>query len=958
MSDNNSSKPSGKPQNKYPVNMPETPFPMRGDLAKREPQWVKEWQEKKIYQRIREASKGRPRFVLHDGPPYANGDIHIGHAVNKILKDMIVKARQLDGFDAPYVPGWDCHGMPIEIQIEKQYGKHLPTPEVLAKSRAYAAEQIERQKKDFIRLGVLGQWDRPYKTMDFGNEADEIRALGKLLEKGYVYRGLKPVNWCFDCGSALAEAEVEYQDKRDPAIDVGFPFADPDKIATAFGLSELPTQKGYCVIWTTTPWTIPANQALNVHPEIEYALVMTERNGEAQLLILAKDLVEGCLQRYGLQGSIIATCRGEALAHIRFKHPFASADAGYDRTSPVYTAEYVTLDTGTGIVHSSPAYGVDDFISCKANGMKDDEVLNPVMGDGRYASWLPFFGGMTIAEASKPICAKLEEVGSLFKLVMFDHSYMHCWRHKTPIIYRATSQWFAGMGRTPKDGGATLRETALKGIDQTAFFPSWGKARLHGMIANRPDWTLSRQRQWGVPMAFFVHKETGELHPRTSELLEEVAKRVEQHGIEAWHALDLKELLGDEADMYEKNRDTLDVWFDSGTTHYTVLRGSHAAESNFPADLYLEGSDQHRGWFHSSLLTASMLDGQPPYKALLTHGFVVDGEGKKMSKSKGNVVAPQKVSDTLGAEILRLWVAATDYSGELSISDEILKRVVEAYRRIRNTLRFLLANTADFDPAKDAVPVAEMLEIDRYAIARMTQLQEEIRQHYATYEFHPVVAKLQMYCSEDLGGFYLDILKDRLYTCGVESAARRSAQTAIWHITHALLRVMAPVMSFTAEEAWSFFAGKEAFEKSGETIFTQTFYALPEIKDAAALLDKFAQLRDVRSEVTKRLEEVRMEGKIGAPLQAEVDIRAHGDKYDLLSSLDEDLKFILITSRATVTKAANAEDEEIVVTPSEHQKCERCWHYRPAVGQHADHPGLCDRCVTNLFGSGETRKFA
>ena len=958
MSDNNASKPSGKTQSKYPVNMPETPFPMRGDLAKREPNWVKEWQEKKIYQRIREASKGRPRFILHDGPPYANGDIHIGHAVNKILKDMIVKSRQLDGFDAPYVPGWDCHGMPIEIQIEKQYGKNLPTAEVLAKSRAYAAEQIERQKKDFIRLGVLGQWDRPYKTMDFRNEADEIRALGKLLEKGYVYRGLKPVNWCFDCGSALAEAEVEYQDKRDPAIDVGFPFAEHERIARAFGLTELPTQKGYCIIWTTTPWTIPANQALNVHPEIDYALVLTERNGEAQLLVLAKDLVEGCLQRYGLQGSIIATCSGAALENIRFKHPFASADTGYDRTSPVYLAEYVTLETGTGVVHAAPAYGVDDFISCKSHGLKDDEVLNPVMGDGRYASWLPFFGGMTISEASKPICAKLDEVGSLFKLVMFDHSYMHCWRHKTPIIYRATSQWFAGMDVKPKAGGATLRETALKGIDQTAFFPSWGKARLHGMIANRPDWTLSRQRQWGVPMAFFVHKETGELHPRMPELLEEVAKRVEQQGIEAWHALDVKELLGDEAAMYEKNRDTLDVWFDSGSTHYTVMRGSHAEESQFPADLYLEGSDQHRGWFHSSLLTASMLDGQPPYKALLTHGFVVDGEGKKMSKSKGNVVAPQKVSDTLGAEILRLWVAATDYSGELSISDEILKRVVEAYRRIRNTLRFLLANTADFDPAKDAVPVAEMLEIDRYAIARMAQLQAEIRQHYTDYEFHPVVSKLQMYCSEDLGGFYLDILKDRLYTCGASSAARRSAQTAIWHITHALLRVMAPVMSFTAEEAWSFFAGKDTYQASGETIFTQTFYGLPEINDAVALLDKFAQLREVRSDITKRLEEVRMEGKIGAPLQAEVDIRAYGDKYALLSALDEDLKFILITSRASVTEVASPEEESIVVTPSSHQKCERCWHYRPAVGQHTEHPGLCDRCVTNLFGSGEARQFA
>lgn len=945
-------------KNKYPVNLTETAFPMRGDLAKREPKWVKEWQDKKIYEKIRKASANRPKFILHDGPPYANGDIHIGHAVNKILKDMIVKARNMAGFDAQYVPGWDCHGMPIEIQIEKQFGKNLPTADVQAKSRAYASEQIERQKKDFIRLGVLGEWDNPYKTMNFRNEADEIRALGKILDKGYVYRGLKPVNWCFDCGSALAEAEVEYQDKRDPAIDVGFPFAEHDKLAKAFGLPRLPTDKGYVVIWTTTPWTVPANQALNVHPEFDYALVQTERNGEALLLLLAKDLVPACLERYGLKGSIIATCKGEALSLINFRHPFAHLDKGYDRLSPVYLGDYVTLDTGTGIVHSSPAYGVDDFLSCKAHGMKDDDILNPVMGDGRYASWLPFFGGLTIWEASKPICAKLDEAGSLFKLVMFDHSYMHCWRHKTPIIYRATSQWFAGMDRKPKDGGPTLRETALAGIEATDFFPGWGKARLHGMIANRPDWTLSRQRQWGVPMAFFVHKETGELHPRTPELLEEVAKRVEQSGIEAWQSLDPKELLGADADMYQKNKDTLDVWFDSGSTHFTVLRGSHAAQSQFPADLYLEGSDQHRGWFHSSLLTASMIDGRAPYKALLTHGFVVDGEGKKMSKSKGNVVAPQKVSDTLGAEILRLWVASTDYSGELSISDEILKRVVEAYRRIRNTLRFLLANTSDFDPAKDALPVADLFEIDRYAIARMTGLQEEILQHYQVFEFHPVVAKIQMYCSEDLGGFYLDILKDRLYTCGATSTARRSAQTAIWHITQALLRLMAPMMSFTAEEAWAVFASKEAYAESGETIFTQTYYRLPEVPNAAPLVDRFDALRGLRAEVMKQLEEVRIAGGIGSSLQAEVEIKASGEKYALLKGLGEDLKFVFITSQATVTQVANEAEEAIIVTPSAHQKCERCWHYRADVGSHAEHSGICGRCVANLFGRGEARTFA
>jgi isoleucyl-tRNA synthetase len=965
MSDNSKpvqNKPAGKaadkPQSKYPVNMPDTAFPMRGDLAKREPGWVKQWQDKKIYQRIRKAAAGRPKFVLHDGPPYANGDIHLGHAVNKILKDMVVKSRTMAGFDAPYVPGWDCHGMPIEIQIEKQFGKNLPTAEVLQKARAYALEQIDRQRGGFIRLGVLGEWENPYMTMAHGNEADELRALGALLEKGYVYRGLKPVNWCFDCGSALAEAEVEYQDKRDPAIDVGFPFAEHDKLAAAFGLPQLPTENGFIVIWTTTPWTIPSNQALNVHPEVTYALVESQRDGEPLLLVLAQDLVEACLQRYKLEGKVIATTVGESLSGVRFKHPLHKADAFYDRYSPVYLADYVTTESGTGVVHSAPAYGLEDFQSCKAHGMKDDEILKPVMGDGRFASTLPLFAGMTIWEASKPICSALTEAGALFELKMFDHSYMHCWRHKTPIVYRATSQWFAGMDITPKDGGPTLRETALAGIEQTKFFPDWGQARLHGMIANRPDWTLSRQRQWGVPMAFFLHKETGQLHPRTPELLESIAKLIEKDGIDAWQSLDPATLLGDDADQYEKNRDTLDVWFDSGVTHQTVLRGSHFGQSQFPADLYLEGSDQHRGWFHSSLLTSSMLSGRPPYKALLTHGFTVDENGKKMSKSLGNTMAPQKISDTLGADILRLWVASTDYTGELSISEEILKRVTEAYRRIRNTLRFLLANTSDFDPATNAVPVAEMLEIDRYAMATMAQLQQDVAAHFDRYEFHPVVARLQNYCSEDLGGFYLDILKDRLYTTGLDSHARRSAQTALWHITHSLLRVMAPILSFTTEEAWAVFAGAEAYGASDETIFTQTLWNFPEMPDAGALLAKYGVLREVRASVTKQLEEVRASGAIGSSLQAELTIKAAGDKYQTLASLEDDLKFVFITSQANVVEVAGEPDEAVLVTASTADKCERCWHYRPDVGHKHEHPGLCGRCVSNLFGSGEARRFA
>jgi isoleucyl-tRNA synthetase len=940
---------------KTTLNLPDTPFPMRGDLAKREPVWIREWQQKKVYEAIRAASAGRPRFVLHDGPPYANNDIHIGHAVNKILKDVVVKSRQLAGYDAPYVPGWDCHGMPIEVQIEKTHGKHIPVHETQQFARTYANEQIGRQKADFQRLGVLGDWDHPYTTMAYKSEADEIRTLGKLLEMGFIYRGLKPVNWCFDCGSALAEAEVEYEDREDMAIDVAFPLDDADRarLAAAFGVVALPAGPTLAVIWTTTAWTIPSNQALNVHPELTYALVATSRGH----LLLAEDLVDACLARFKLEGRIVASAKGEALERIRFRHPL------YDRASPVYLGSYVTLEQGTGVVHSSPAYGIDDFQSCRRYGMKDDEILNPVGGDGRFAGSLPFFGGEKIWEANPQIIAKLRDGGALLSAEKFTHSYMHCWRHRTPVIYRATTQWFAGMDDVPGWNGrkpaTTLRETALAGIERTAFYPGWGKARLYAMIANRPDWTLSRQRQWGVPMPFFIHKETGALHPRTPELLEQVAQRVEKGGIEAWQTLDVRDLDADDLDRYVKIKDTLDVWFDSGSTHQTVLggpagretgAGSHPRETGFPADLYLEGSDQHRGWFHSSLLVSCMLNGTPPYKALLTHGFAVDGEGRKMSKSKGNGVEPQKVSNTLGAEILRLWVAATDYSGELAISDEILKRVVESYRRIRNTLRFLLANTSDFDAAKDAVPANELLEIDLYAIAAARALADAVQGDYARYEFHLVVQRLQTYCSEDLGGFYLDVLKDRLYTVGRASRARRSAQTALALIRDALLELMAPVLSFTAEEAW------RIVHRDDATIFCRTWIdALPKLPDAPTLLAKWSRILAVRGAVQKELETLRQAGKVGSSLQAEVTITASGDDHDALASLGDDLRFVLITSAAAVVPG---ERLAIAATASPHAKCERCWHYRGDVGTDSGHPTLCGRCVANLFGAGEPRACA
>jgi len=932
---------------KSTLNLPDTPFPMRGDLAKREPKMLAEWEERRFYQRIREVSKGRnKRFVLHDGPPYANGDIHIGHAVNKILKDIIVKSKSLSGFDAPYVPGWDCHGMPIEVQIEKQHGKHLPTAETQRLCRAYASEQVERQKKDFRRLGVLGDWDHPYLTMAFRNEADEIRALGKLLEKGYVYRGLKPVNWCFDCGSALAEAEVEYEDRKDPAVDVGFPFAEADKVAKAFGLKALPEKPGFAVIWTTTPWTLPANQALNAHPEFSYNLVDTEKG----LLILAADLQEACLARYGLTGTTLASCKGEALEQIKFKHPF------YDRQSPVYLADYVTLETGTGMVHAAPAYGVEDFHSCRKHGLKDDEILTPVMGDGKYIASLPLFGGLMIWKANPQIIAHMEEKGVLFSSKTDLHSYMHCWRHKTPIILRATTQWFAGMEETPGYNGVkpkeTLRATALRAVEATQFYPDWGKARLHGMIANRPDWTLSRQRQWGVPMPFFVHKETATLHPRTLELLEQIAQRVEREGIEAWQALNAEELLGADAGQYEKIKDTLDVWFDSGTTHSTVLRGSHADTGAFPADLYLEGSDQHRGWFHSSLLTASMMDGCAPYKALLTHGFVVDGQGKKMSKSKGNVIVPQQVMDELGADILRLWVASTDYSGELSISKEILKRVVESYRRIRNTLRFLLANLADFDVSKHALPPEQWLEIDRYALELTRKFQNDVAAGYERYEFHAVVKSLTAFCSEDLGAFYLDILKDRLYTTGADSQPRRAAQNALWHIANSLIKMMAPVLSFTAEEAWQVFKGGPE-----GSIFEELWHDIPAQAFDAALQEVWGNIRQVREQANKNIEELRAQGTVGSSLQAELEIKTSGPAYDALQRLGDDLRFVLITSSAKVVQQEGS-GLIIDVKPSAHTKCERCWHYRADVSHDANHPDLCGRCTSNLSGAGEPRRYA
>ena len=932
------------------LNLPDTPFPMRGDLPKREPGWVKSWEDKGIYKKLRDVRAGKPKFVLHDGPPYANGQIHIGHAVNKVLKDMIVKARQLDGFDAVYVPGWDCHGLPIENAIEKLYGRNLPRDEVQAKSRAFATEQIAGQMADFKRLGVLGEWDNPYRTMDFANEANEIRALKRIMERGFVYRGLKPVYWCFDCGSSLAEFEIEYADKKSQTLDVAFQCAEPEKLAAAFGLDKL-NKDAFAVIWTTTAWTIPANQALNLNPELEYALVDTERG----LLVLAAVLVEKCLARYKLEGTVLATTMGKNLALMKFKHPLYDVDAGYQRLSPVFLADYATAEDGTGLVHSSPAYGVEDFNSCVANGITTDDILNPVQGNGRYVDELPLFGGLNIWKACPVVIEALQNANRLMATENIVHSYPHCWRHKTPVIYRAAAQWFIRMdeatsataGVFAKDVATkSLRQLALNAIEETQFYPESGQARLRAMIAGRPDWCISRQRNWGVPLPFFIHIATGELHPRTMELMDLAASMVEAGGVEAWSKATMESLIGADSVNYTKSTDILDVWFDSGTTHYHVLQKSHAAQSTWPADLYLEGHDQHRGWFHSSLLTACAMYDHAPYKGLLTHGFTVDGKGRKMSKSEGNVVAPQAVSDKMGAEIIRLWCAATDYSGDLSIDDKILARVVDIYRRIRNTLKFLLANTSDFDPAVDAVPLAEMLEIDRYAMSRFAQLQAEVLAHYQVYEFHPVVAKLQVYCSDDLGSFYLDILKDRLYTTAPNSKARRSAQTALHQISQALLRLMAPFLSFTAEEAWQVVG-------NSESIFMET-YAKFDAPDEA-LLEKWRTIRFMRDMANKEIEKLRSEGVIGSSLQVDLSISLPMDNQIILRSLGEDLKYVFLASSVELWDALGF---VVTPTPSTNTKCERCWHYSPDVGSDAAHPTICGRCSSNLYGAGEVRTVA
>ncbi|MFC7004931.1 isoleucine--tRNA ligase [Bowmanella sp. JS7-9] len=935
------------------LNLPETEFPMRGNLAQREPQMLSEWSDKKLYYKIRDAKKGKKPFVLHDGPPYANGNIHIGHAVNKILKDIIVKSKTLSDFDAPYVPGWDCHGLPIELMVEKKVGKpgkKVSAAEFRQHCRDYAETQIAGQKADFVRLGVLGEWDNPYKTMDFRSEADIIRVLGKIIENGHLQKGFKPVHWCTDCGSALAEAEVEYKDKHSPAIDVAFDAVDSDAVAALFDHPQGHAGEGTvrAVIWTTTPWTLPANRAICLHPAVDYTLVQVEKDGVKQRLIIASDLVKDCMDRFGVEHyHALGFAKGGKLENVQMRHPFL------DFVVPMILGEHVTTDSGTGAVHTAPGHGVDDFNVGRNYNL---EVANPVGANGVYLEDTPFFAGQHVFKANTPIVELLAEKGALMHHHAFEHSYPHCWRHKTPIIFRATPQWFVSMDK------AGLRQDSLNEIKKTQWIPEWGEGRISAMVEGRPDWCISRQRTWGVPIALFVDKDTGDLHPNTANLLESVANEVESKGIQAWWDLDSEALLGADAQQYVKVADTLDVWFDSGVTHYFVV--DRRDDIPAAADLYLEGSDQHRGWFMSSLMTSVAMHGHAPYKQVLTHGFTVDAHGKKMSKSLGNVVSPQDVVNKLGADILRLWVASTDYRGEMTVSDEILKRAADAYRRIRNTARFLLANLNGFNPASDAVALDDMVALDRWVVARAASLQQDILRDYENYDFLQICQKLMQFCSVELGSFYLDIIKDRQYTAKADSHARRSCQTALYHIAEGLVRWMAPIMSFTAQEVWQALPGERS-----EFVFTETWYdGLNNLNITDELGDSFwAEILTVKDEVNAALEAARRDNLIGGSLQAEVTLYAGTELMQALNKLQDELRFVLITSKASVAAAserpADARSTEvdglwISIAKSAGEKCVRCWHHREDVGADTAHPELCLRCVDNVDGDGEVRHYA
>ncbi len=939
------------------LNLPETLFPMRGNLAQNEPKMLAKWVKDGLYQQIRDNCAGRPKFVLHDGPPYANGDIHIGHAINKILKDIVIKSKTLSGFDAPYVPGWDCHGLPIEHRVEKKIGKagaKVPFDEFRQKCREYASKQVEGQKKDFVRLGVFAEWDKPYLSMDFQFEADIIRSLSKIVDNGHLHKGFKPVYWSVVGGSALAEAEVEYQDKTSISIDVRYSPANENDLLEKFKATagDLGNGNVSLVIWTTTPWTIPASQAISVSGDLEYALVEIDAATEhderfgvgKERIVLAAEMVNQVMSRYGIEDyKVVGLCQGQQLENLICRHPYLAKDV------PVLLGEHVTTDAGTGLVHTAPDHGVEDFTVARQYGI---ETLNLVNAGGVYSEKTEHFAGQHVYKVDEPVCELLANAGRLLRKEKFKHSFPHCWRTKTPLIYRATPQWFISMD---KNG---LREQALNTIKDVKWIPDWGQARIEGMVDGRPDWCISRQRTWGVPLCLLVHKDNDELHPETTTLMEKVAVLVEKKGIQAWFDLDLAELIGEQAENYIKVNDTLDVWFDSGVTHQCVL--NRREELVEPADLYLEGSDQHRGWFQSSLLTGLAINGHAPYKEVLTHGFVVDAKGKKMSKSEGNVVAPMTVINKYGADILRLWVGSTDYRSEITASDEILKRTADTYRRLRNTARFLLSNLNGFDPKTDIVDAKDMLPLDRWAVDCAFKTQQDLVTAYTDYNFLIATQTMHHFCAMDMGSFYLDIIKDRQYTAKAGSLAHKSCQTAIYHIMQAVVRWFMPVMSFTAQELWPHIPGND-----DNSIFWQTWYDGLFANDVDAKISQsdWQLIAKVKNEVNRQIEAMRKSSGIGSSLEAEVVLYANDEIAECLEKLADELRFVLITSQAKVVKGDGGESSEIdglglTVSASAQKKCDRCWHRRADVGIEQKHPELCGRCVENVDGQGELRHYA
>ena len=914
------------------LNLPETELSMKAGLPRKEPEILSFWNDIDLYNKIRKLNDGNERFILHDGPPYANGPIHLGHSVNKILKDITIKSKTLSGYDAPYVPGWDCHGLPIELNVEKKHGRRS---EVVSDKKLfqeackeYALTQIDKQKEDFIRLGVFGEWENPYKSLDSTFEADVVRALGKIFEKGHIHKGEKPVNWCQDCGSALAEAEVEYMDKVSKSIDVSFKVSDKyvSKVNEVF--NQINIDNISFVIWTTTPWTIPSNVAVCINPDLNYALVKKDH----AFIIIAEEMVDSCDLRWKSDMEIISVVKGSSFGNIELQHPFIN------RKSILLEGDHVTTEAGTGCVHTAPAHGLDDFNICKKNNIEVYKALN---ARALFTSDFDFIEGLPPLKADEKIIQKLSDVHALVSVENYDHSYPHCWRHKTPLIFTATAQWFISMNK------ANLLSDAKEVVDSVNWEPSWGLQRINSMLNDRPDWCISRQRNWGVPITLVINKETGEIHPDQDKLFIKFADLIEKEGISAWSSLDLSEYI-DDYDQYIKVTDSLDVWFDSGVTHFAVTDDRFGKDT--VADLYLEGSDQHRGWFQSSLLTSMAMNNRAPYKSVLTHGFVVDENGRKQSKSLGNVVSPQKVWDSLGADILRLWVASTDFRSEMVASDEILKRVSDQYRRIRNTLRFVLGNLHDFSN-KDSIEMKDQVELDKWIINASKELEENVLKDYENYSYHTAVQKIHNFCVNELGGIYLDIVKDRLYTTGKNSNARRSCQTSLDYICNILVRLIAPILSFTAEEIWQ---THPSLKNQSESIFLDR-YGYKDISiEGSITSEDWSRIFEIKDLVNQSIEKMRSENSIKGSLDSIVNLNLKEDDYNLLNKIGDELHFIFISSDAKINKADNF---SIDISVSEDPKCSRCWHRCSSVGTIEGHEEACSRCVENIENDGELRHF-